>query len=153
MIELLERDVNEFLKGVERVPKEEFQLEILSLFPVACCEYSSMLLARFLIEERNYNPFQILMLVGQCKINHEQLHLWLKIDGVNVDITAGQFKDAPQQKILERDSKWHQRFKIINMYFPDTDFESYRGDFNEPILENDYVRILEKINLTEGMPL
>lgn len=89
------------------------------------------------------------MLVEQCKINHEQLHLWLKIGGLTVDITAGQFKDAPQQKILERDSKWHQCFKVINRYFPDPDFESYRGNFNEPVLENDYLRILEKINLSE----
>ncbi|WP_312080357.1 hypothetical protein [Acinetobacter schindleri] len=149
MIELLKRDVNKFFEGLKSVPKDEFQLEILSLFPIACCEYSSILLARFLIEKRNYNPFQILMLTGQCKINHEQLHLWLKIDDVTVDITVGQFKDAQQQIILTRDSKWHQRFKVINRCFPDTDFECYRGDFNEPVLENDYVRILEKINLSE----
>ncbi|MCU4347519.1 hypothetical protein KTH05_07130 [Acinetobacter lactucae] len=75
MIELPKKDVNEFFEGLKSVPKDEFQLEVLSLFPIACCEYSAMLLARFLIEKRNYNPFQILMLTGQCKINHEQLHL------------------------------------------------------------------------------
>lgn len=61
----IEKDVLEFLHGFSQIDENDFHLELLSLFPVACCEYSSMMLARFLIEKKGYNIADVLMIKGQ----------------------------------------------------------------------------------------
>lgn len=45
----IEKDVQDFLKAFSKINKADFHFKILSLFPDNCCEFTSMLLARFLI--------------------------------------------------------------------------------------------------------
>lgn len=103
----LKSDVTDFLHAFFQIDKDNFHLEVLSLFPVACCEYSSLLLARFLIEIKDYNPKDISMIKGQSILDVDQLHLWLKVNGIIVDITAGQFNEAEKPIIIDEHGCWH----------------------------------------------
>jgi hypothetical protein len=141
------KDVLEFLYGFSQVDKDDFHLEVLSLFPVACCEYSSMMLARFLIEEKGYNIADISIIKGQSIVDKGQLHLWLKVNGVIVDITAGQFNEAENLIIIDEHGYWHNKFFYeLDTYVPSIDFENYIDEFDEPTLENDYLMIVKRIH-------
>lgn len=143
----IEKDVLEFLHGFFQIDKDNFQFELLSLFPIACCEYSSMMLARFLIEKKGYNIADVLMIKGQSIADVYQLHLWLKVNGVIVDITAGQFNEAEKSIIIDEHGSWHNKFfYVLNAYTPSTDFENYVDDFDQPTLENDYLMIVQQIH-------
>ena len=143
----IEKDVLEFLRGFSRIDKDNFQFELLSLFPIACCEYSSMMLARFLIEKKGYNIADVIMITGQSISDVHELHLWLKVNGVIVDITAGQFNEAEKSIIIDKHGSWHNNFfYVLNAYTPSIDFENYVDEFDQPILENDYLMIVQQIH-------
>lgn len=140
----IKNDVLEFLHGFYKIDKDDFYLEVLSLFPRACCEYSSRLLARFLIEEKGYDITDILMIKGQSIVDVGQLHLWLSVSGVIVDLTAGQFKVAENPIIIDAPSSWHHRtFYELETYSPSLDFKDYIDDFGELTLEKDYLMIVQ----------
>lgn len=146
-ISKIEKDVLEFLHGFFQIDKGSFQFELLSLFPIACCEYSSMMLARFLVENKGYNIADVLMIKGQSVADVCQLHLWLKINGVIVDITAGQFNEAEKSIIIDEHGSWHNKFfYVLNAYTPSTDFENYVDEFDQPTLGNDYLMIVQQIH-------
>ena len=148
----IEKDVLEFLHSFSQIDKDNFNLEVLSLFPVACCEYSSMMLARFLIEKKGYNIADVLMIKGQSIADVCQLHLWLKVNGVIVDITAGQFNEAEKSIIIDEHGSWHNKFfYVLDAYMPSTDFESYVDEFDQPTLENDYLMIVQQIHQNSTM--
>ena len=143
----IEKDVLEFLHSFTQIDKDNFHLEVLSLFPVACCEYSSMMLARFLIEKKGYNIADILMIKGQSISDAYQLHLWLKVNSVVVDITAGQFNEAEKSIIIDKYGSWHNKFFYeLDAYTPVIDFKNYVDEFDQPILENDYLMIVQQIH-------
>ena len=143
----IEKDVLEFLHSFTQIDKDNFHLEVLSLFPVACCEYSSMMLARFLIEKKGYNIADVLIIKGQSTSDIYQLHLWLKVNGVIVDITAGQFIEAENSIIIDEHGSWHNKFFYeLDAYTPSIDFKSYVDEFDQPILENDYLMIFQRIH-------
>lgn len=146
-ISKIEKDVLEFLHGFSRIDKDNFQFELLSLFPIACCEYSSMMLARCLIEKKGYNIADILMIKGQSISDVHQLHLWLKVNGIIVDITAGQFNEAEKSIIIDKYGSWHNKFFYeLDAYTPVIDFKNYVDEFDQPILENDYLMIVQQIH-------
>ena len=143
----IEKDVLEFLNGFFQIDKDNFQFELLSLFPIACCEYSSIMLARFLIEKKAYNIADVLMIKGQSISDAYQLHLWLKVNSVVVDITVGQFNEAEKSIIIDEHGSWHNKFfYVLDAYMPSTDFESYVDEFDQPTLENDYLMIVQQIH-------
>ena len=141
----IEKDVQDFLKAFSKINEANFHFKILSLFPKYCCEFTSMLLARFLIEEKGYKITDVLMIKGQCRKNPSQLHLWLDVLGIKVDLTSGQFEDAPKIIIAEY-HYWHDHFQIVDIYLPEINFESYLGDYEERALEYDYMQIIKQIN-------
>ncbi|UJA00539.1 hypothetical protein [Acinetobacter johnsonii] len=146
-ISKIEKDVLEFLHGFFQIDKGSFQFELLSLFPIACCEYSSMMLARFLVENKGYNIADVLMIKDQSVADVCQLHLWLKVNGVIVDITAGQFNEAEKSIIIDEHGSWHNKFfYVLNAYTPSTDFENYVDELDQPTLENDYLMIVQQIH-------
>ena len=127
--------------------QSHFHLEVLSLFPVACCEYSSMMLARFLIEKKSYNIADVLMIKGQSIADVYQLHLWLKVNGVIVDITAGQFNEAEKSIIIDKHGSWHnENFYVLDTFKPSIDFDNYVDEFDQLVLENDYLMIVQQIH-------
>lgn len=143
----LEKDVLEFLHGFFQIDKDNFQFELLSLFPIACCEYSSMMLARFLVEKKGYNIADVLMIKGQSISDVNQLHLWLKVNGIIVDITAGQFIEAEKSIIIDGYGSWHNKFfNELDAYRPLIDFKNYIDEFDQPTLENDYLMIVQRMN-------
>ena len=143
----IEKDVLEFLHSFTQIDKDNFHLEVLSLFPVACCEYSSMMLARFLIEKKGYNIADVLMIKGQSTSDIYQLHLWLKVNGVIVDITAGQFNEVEKSIIIDEHGYWHNKsFYKLDAYTPAIDFKNYVDEFDLPTLENDYLMIVQQIH-------
>ena len=143
----IEKDVLEFLHSFTQIDKDNFHLEVLSLFPVACCEYSSMMLARFLIEKKSYNIADVLIIKGQSTSDIYQLHLWLKVNGVIVDITAGQFNEAEKSIIIDEHGSWHNKsFYELDAYTPAIDFKNYVDEFDLPTLENDYLMIVQQIH-------
>ncbi|WP_368578729.1 hypothetical protein [Acinetobacter pittii] len=140
----IKKDVLEFLYGFSKIVKDDFHLEVLSLFPKACCEYSSMLLARFLIEEKGYDFTDVLMIKGQSIVDVGELHLWLNVSGVIVDITAEQFEMAENPIIIDAPSSWHHKtFYELGTYSPSLDFKNYVDDFGELTLEKDYLMIVQ----------
>ena len=143
----MEKDVLEFLHSFSQIDKDNFHLEVLSLFPVACCEYSSLLLARFLIEKKGYNIADVLIIKGQSTSDIYQLHLWLKVNGVIVDITAGQFNEVEKSIIIDEHGYWHNKsFYKLDAYTPAIDFKNYVDEFDLPTLENDYLMIVQQIH-------
>lgn len=143
----IKSDVTDFLHAFSQVEKDDFHFEILSRFPDSCCEFSSMLLARFLVEEKGYAIRDILMYKGQFILNKDQFHLWLNVKGIVVDITVGQFKEAPTQIIIDNSRDWHdQWFELIDINLPEINFDDYLGYCNELVLEYDYQQILKKMN-------
>ena len=106
-----------------------------------------MMLARVLIEKKSYNIADVLMITGQSIADVYQLHLWLKVNGVIVDITAGQFNEAEKSIIIDEHGSWHNKFfYVLDAYMPLTDFESYVDEFDQPTLENDYLMIVQQIH-------
>lgn len=143
----IEKDVLEFLHGFSQIDKDDFHLGLLSLFPIACCEYFSMILARFLIEEKGYNIRDVLMIKGQSISDVDQLHLWLKVHGVMVDVTAGQFNEAEKSITIDEHDSWHNKFFYeLDVYTPSIDFGNYVDEFDKPTLENDYLMIVQRIH-------
>lgn len=59
------------------------------MFPASCCEYASLLLAWFLCEE--HEGIAIEVMTGELTEERQQRHIWLSIEGHNLDITADQF--------------------------------------------------------------
>ncbi|MCZ3030126.1 UNVERIFIED_CONTAM: hypothetical protein KWE62_18060 [Acinetobacter baumannii] len=146
-ISKIEKDVLEFLHGFFQIDKGSFQFELLSLFPIACCEYSSMMLARFLVEKKGYNIADVLMIKGQSIADVYQLHLWLKVNGVIVDITAGQFNEAEKSIIIDKHGSWHnENFYVLDTFKPSIDFDNYVDEFDQLVLENDYLMIVQRIH-------
>lgn len=140
----IKHDVLEFLHRFSKIEKDDFYVELLSLFPKACCEYSSMLLARFLIEEKGYDFTDVLMIKGQSIVDVGELHLWLNVSGVIVDITAGQFEMAENPIIIDAYGLWHYKtFYELETYSPLLDFKNYVDDFGELTLEKDYLMIVQ----------
>ncbi|ENW05311.1 hypothetical protein [Acinetobacter beijerinckii] len=106
-----------------------------------------MMLARCLIEKKGYNIADILMIKGQSISDVHQLHLWLKVNGIIVDITAGQFNEAEKSIIIDKYGSWHNKFFYeLDAYTPVIDFKNYVDEFDQPILENDYLMIVQQIH-------
>ena len=66
-LEKLNKDVAYFMDAFFKVAKDGFNFDLLNDFPIACCEFSSMLLARFLIEKQGYDATELLIVMGKCK--------------------------------------------------------------------------------------
>lgn len=144
-LEELNKDVKDFMDAFFVSSRYGFKLEILEDFPTNCCEFISMLFAKFLIEKKKYTFHDVLMVKGQCKSNNYQLHLWLEVRGVICDLTAGQFDDAPVKVIVTEQSVWHKRFNVLEKKAPQICFKNYINDYDEKVMDHDYLNILSRL--------
>ena len=142
----LHKHVNYFMDAFSISSDAGFNFEIFDNFPSNCCEFSSMMFARFLIEEQGYNFTDILMVKGQCKKAHHQLHLWLEVKEYVCDMTAGQFHDAPERIIIAKRSFWHNQFQILGKNAPQICFDDYVNDYGELVLEQDYQKLIRNLS-------
>jgi hypothetical protein len=54
-----------------------------------------------------------------------QRHVWVSIDGIDIDITADQFPDVSQEVIVSPSSMWHQNLTVLT---DELWAEAYDGD-------------------------
>lgn len=132
-----------FRKGILKVKSDGYRFELLDEFPVGCCEFSSYLLAKFLIEKIGISPLKIVM--GENRFKKSQRHIWLRFGEVDIDITAHQFSSTDRAVFVDTNSEWHKRFKIIDVEMPDPKLRQLNGDARFALL-HDYKKILTHIN-------
>lgn len=135
-------EAKNFHRAILKVSPDSFRFATFNLYPKNCCEYISLLLAKYLIECKSYTDIK--MLRGENK--YKTRHVWLKINDIDVDITAHQFSSTNRTVIVEHLSEWHQRYKIFQVEQPNIDFEGLHDDSTEPLL-NDYYLILQNLKI------
>lgn len=74
-------------------------------FPEECCQWASVV-AGLLFHQADKN-LNVELFRGECPLRRDAGHYWLVVDGVIVDLTAGQFPDQPAIH-LGRDNRWHE---------------------------------------------
>lgn len=128
-----------FRKAILKAKVDGFQFDLLNLFPVNCCEFSSYLLAKFLVEKIGLSSLKIV--TGENRHKKSQRHIWIKLDEAGIDITANQFSSTDRTVIVEAHSQWHQRFKIINVEDPNPKLTQLNKEARSALLL-DYKKIL-----------
>ena len=135
-------EAKNFRRAVLKVSPDDFRFGF-SSYPTNCCEYISLLLAKYLIECRNYRDVKLLR--GENKYKKSIRHVWLRVNNIDVDITAYQFSSTNKTVIVDNLSEWHQkRYKIFKTEKPNIEFDDFHEDSKYPLL-NDYHLILQKI--------
>lgn len=128
-----------FRKAILKAKADGFQFDLLDLFPVNCCEFSSYLLAKFLVEKIGLSSLKIV--TGENRHKKSQRHIWIKLDETDIDITANQFSSTDRTVIVEAHSQWHQRFIIINVEDPNPKLTQLNKEAKSTLL-HDYKKIL-----------
>jgi hypothetical protein len=106
-IDWLRKQAIRVRRTIENMDRTGYECNLTN-FPKGCCHHGSKLLAYHLWESgwtdlkvakgrRNRKPFQV--------------HIWLLVDGVIVDITADQFGKSHPPVIVKRRSAWHEAWK------------------------------------------
>ncbi|HEK0906824.1 TPA: hypothetical protein SMQ04_001571 [Pseudomonas putida] len=139
-----------FSKAFRQTPPQRFAFDLFSMFPTSCCEYASLLLAWFLSEE--HEGIAIEVVTGELKEDRQQRHIWLRIEGHNLDITADQFDTTLPHTLITRPRGWHARYAVIQAAPFQRDFhEDYGDDCRQEIID-DYVVLAHKARGTQGTP-
>lgn len=126
----LDKLVREFRGALESTTPHDFDGTSLAVsqFPDACCDDSSLLLAAYLAD----NGFpEVHVIRGADGGSNGELgsHVWLELDGIQIDITADQFNDygySNQPVIIERENEFLSTFDSKN---------AGAGDFREFVLK------------------
>lgn len=130
------KSIHQFTKVFIEHSPEDFYFELFSLFPSGCCEYASLLLARFLREE--HSEVKINILTGKSGCEFDSLHIWLRIGSENIDITAKQFDSALPDILITQDGGWHEKYEIIDNKVFDNAFDANLWDDDRDALLADY---------------
>jgi len=94
-----------------------------------------LLLAWFLSEEHQCTAFEIVK--GGLKDDREQMHLWLRLEGQNIDITAYQFDADLPPLLVTQTGGWHDRYSLISVEsFDDKFYEQYHDDSRDDIVDD-----------------
>ncbi|WP_425929299.1 hypothetical protein [Pseudomonas sp. NyZ201] len=124
-----------FSNAFRQRPPQEFAFGLFSRFPTACCELASLLLAWFLSEE--HEGITIEVVTGELKEDLRQRHIWLRLDGHNLDITADQFDAALPHVLITQAGGWHERyFGIRTEPFQRGFYEDYGDDCRQDIIDD-----------------
>lgn len=144
----IEQSVLAFSKAFRQYPSESFAFGLFSWFPQNCCEYASLLLAWFLSEEHQCTALEIVK--GRLKDDREQMHLWLRLEGQNIDITADQFNPELPPVLVTQTGGWHDRYSLISVEsFDDKFYEHYHDDCRDDIID-DYRALAHLARQGEG---
>ena len=80
------------------------------LFPKNSCDHASALLGRYL-QEQGYSPVQYAFSGSRGPAGpNREIHAWLEVDNIILDITASQFPDQSEVVMATRDPSWHSTF-------------------------------------------
>lgn len=131
----VEQSALAFSKAFRQHPPEWFEFGLFSMFPACCCELASLLLAWFLCEE--HEGVTIDVVTGELKEDTEQRHLWLRLEGLNLDITADQFDTTLPHTLITQPGGWHERYTVIHTEPFQRDFyEDYGDDCRQDIIDD-----------------
>jgi hypothetical protein len=107
---------------------------LLRRFPHGSCGEASYLLAAYLIDA---GITDLQRVVARLRAKPFATHVWLHHRGAIIDITAGQFEDAPRTAVVASSSPWHQKmFEIYDVEEPDfrggnpQGFDLLHGDYD-----------------------
>ncbi len=81
-------------------------------FPIGSCKVTSVLFARFLVEERNYDQNLIFLVTAWDNYNYPGTHAWLKINDYHVDLTPSQFEGFDDTILISNERLWSNKFNI-----------------------------------------
>ncbi|MBD8826715.1 hypothetical protein [Pseudomonas sp. CFBP 13602] len=109
-----------FSDALRKRAPDDFAFELLTTFPTACCKYASLLLAWFLVEEQP--GIQVELVTGELVTERQSRHVWLSIDGLNVDITTDQFDVRLPCVLITSLGEWHARYDIVHREIFDKNF-------------------------------
>ncbi|MCE0779143.1 MULTISPECIES: hypothetical protein [unclassified Pseudomonas] len=124
-----------FSKAFRQKPPRWFAFGLFSMFPTNCCEFASLLLAWFLCEE--HEGIAIDVVTGELKADTEQRHIWLRLEGHNLDITADQFDAALPHTLITQPGGWHERYALLDAAPFQRDFhEEYGDDCRQDIIDD-----------------
>lgn len=132
-----------FRKGILKAKRDGYRFELLDEFPVGCCEFSSYLLAKFLIEK--IGIYSLKIVIGENRYKKSQRHIWLRLGEVDIDITANQFSSSDRTVVVDANSEWHKRFKIFDVEVPDPELKQLNEDARSALLY-DYKKILGHVD-------
>lgn len=135
-------NVRQFRKAIIGIDPSNFNFGLLSGFPKNCCEFSSYLLAKYLVEECYITD--VLMVHGENKYKKYLRHVWLKVNSYDVDITADQFSSSNKTVFCVKNSDWHKRFHIYESYIPNIQLTHFHDEYKEQLLA-DYNNVLRNI--------
>jgi hypothetical protein len=86
---------------------------VFQTFPRGSCGWASLLLGAILVDNQ-INGFVYVFGERESEWpNQTASHAWLSRDSLVIDITAGQFADAPEPVLVANNSGWHEKFEIL----------------------------------------
>lgn len=125
--------------AIEAVPPAE-RPEGMRRFPAGGCGDASLLLGAYLAD-RGIKGFEYVCAArGDKREDTWTSHAWLQLRECIIDITAGQFEDAPAAIVVADSSPWHLTFRVDRFY--PADFRVWSGP---GMLRVMYGRILARI--------
>jgi len=130
-----------FRAAIEAVPVKQRPIGMQD-FPRGACGDASLLLGAYFNDKR-VPGFEYVCGERGCKSDNTwTTHAWLQRGACIVDITAGQFQDAPEPVIVANPSLWHACFETEPPR--NADFRLWSG-YGAEILHSMYARILANI--------
>lgn len=133
-----------------KVNSDGYRFDLLNAFPIGCCEFSSYLLAKFLIEKIGVSSLKIV--TGENRFKKSQRHIWLKFGEVDIDITANQFPSTDRTVFVDANSDWHKRFSIIDVEIPNPQLTQLNDEARSALLY-DYKKILSHLVYNSNSPI
>lgn len=125
------RIANAVRDSFERVSIRLKSEDPIGKFPIACCNYSSPVLAVYL-EDSGIYGFKFL----EAFASRDSRHVWIEREDLVVDITADQFK---KERVIVGRSQWHR--SLDDRRSSDIDIES--------VVENLKIRTFNGFNIFE----
>ena len=139
--------VTKFRTALENMNSVDFTGTSLSVskFPNACCDDASLLLASYLADN-GYPNINLIRGSDGGKDGEFRSHVWLKLDDINIDITADQFNGNGYINppiILESNNSFLKTFDTVNG--GKGDFRSFVLQYNDAGLMSDFEECYQSI--------
>lgn len=107
----IEKLAHQMERSLRELPQEIVPCVLVD-FPHGCCGDASLLMGA-LLEDNGFTGFcYVCGERGSMGDNSWSSHGWLRKDDLIIDLTAGQFSDAPSGVVVTSSSRWHQTFEI-----------------------------------------
>jgi hypothetical protein len=102
----------DFRRAIEKA-KLRRHAKCMGNFPIGCCKHSSQLLARYLVTDLQ-TPLVTFVhgeRGGRGDGQPWQSHVWLRVGGYTVDITADQYPEVDEPVVLSMGAGWHSMWE------------------------------------------